>query len=102
MFVLDTNILSAIMATRPEPEAAAWIAARPMEMLFTTCMSHAEILSGLATMADGRRRRDLETAAREWRTSRGGCCHSIWQRLRPMLTCLRSAGGPDGQQQQWI
>ena len=53
MFVLDTNILSAIMATRPEPEAAAWIAAQPMEMLFTTCMSQAEIL--VRTRHHGRR-----------------------------------------------
>jgi toxin FitB len=34
------------------------------ELLFTTSLSQAEILSGLAIMPDGRRRRDLEAAAR--------------------------------------
>ena len=64
MFVLDTNILSAMMRFRPEPKVAAWIAAQPAELLFTTSLSQAEILSGLAIMADGRRRLDLEAAAR--------------------------------------
>ncbi len=34
------------------------------ELLFTTALSQAEILSGLAIMPEGRRRRDLEAAAR--------------------------------------
>jgi predicted nucleic acid-binding protein len=64
MFVLDTNVLSAIMAERPCPEVAAWIAGQPDDALFTTAISQAEILSGLAVMPDGRRRFALETAAR--------------------------------------
>ena len=36
MFVLDTNILSAIMSARPSPEVAAWIAGQPDDALFTT------------------------------------------------------------------
>ena len=35
MFVLDTNILSAIMSARPSPEVAAWIAGHPEDTLFT-------------------------------------------------------------------
>jgi predicted nucleic acid-binding protein len=64
MFVLDTNILSAIISTRPVPEVAAWIAGQPDELLFTATICQAEILSGIAILPDGRRRRDLETAAR--------------------------------------
>jgi hypothetical protein len=41
MFVLDTNILSAIMSVRPSPELAAWIAGQAEDALFTTT-----ILSG--------------------------------------------------------
>jgi hypothetical protein len=63
VFVLDTNILSDMMRLRLEPEVAAWIAAQPAELLFTTSLSQAEILSGLAIMAEGRRL-DLEAAAR--------------------------------------
>jgi toxin FitB len=63
VFILDTNILSAMMRLQLEPEVATWIAAQPAELLFTTSLSQAEILSGLAIMRDGRRR-DLEAAAR--------------------------------------
>ena len=63
MFILDTNILSAMMSLRPSPEVAAWVDGQPEELLFTTSISQAEILSGLAIMEEGRRRRDLEAAA---------------------------------------
>jgi hypothetical protein len=63
MFVLDTNILSAIMSAQPAPEVAAWIAGQPEEALFTTTICQAEILAGLAVMPEGRRRLALETAA---------------------------------------
>lgn len=64
MFVLDTNILSAMMHVRPVPEVTEWIAGQDEGRLFTTTISHAEIFSGLAVMTEGRRRRDLEEAAR--------------------------------------
>jgi toxin FitB len=64
MFVLDTNILSAIMGSRPVPEVAAWIAGQPEDLLFTATVCQAEVLSGLAVMPVGRRRLALEAAAR--------------------------------------
>ena len=64
MFVLDTNILSAIMSAQPSPEVAAWIAGQPEDALFTTTICQAEVLAGLAVMPEGRRRSALETAAR--------------------------------------
>jgi toxin FitB len=64
MFVLDTNVLSAMMRLQLEPRVAVWIAARSADLLFTTSLSQAEILSGLAIMVEGRRRLDLEAAAR--------------------------------------
>jgi predicted nucleic acid-binding protein len=64
MFVLDTNILSAMMRPQPVAEVAAWIARQPAELLFTAAVCQAEILSGLAIMPQGRRRFDLEAAAR--------------------------------------
>lgn len=63
MYVLDTNVLSAMMGPRPVPEIAAWIDSQDEDLLFTTAISQAEILSGIAIMADGRRRLDLATAA---------------------------------------
>ena len=63
MFVLDTNILSALMHSQPSPEIAEWITGQPETALFTTCVCQAEILSGLAIMPEGRRRLALEAAA---------------------------------------
>jgi toxin FitB len=64
MFVLDTNILSAMMAPTPAPEVVAFVSRQPAELLFTASICQAEILSGIAIMPEGRRRLDLEGAAR--------------------------------------
>jgi predicted nucleic acid-binding protein len=64
MFVLDTNVLSAMMAAEPVPEVATWIEGQRDDLLFTASVCQAEILSGLAIMPEGRRRLALETAAR--------------------------------------
>jgi predicted nucleic acid-binding protein len=63
MFVLDTSILSAMMKLESEPEVAKWMEGQDEALLFTTTISYAEILAGLAVMANGRRRRALEDAA---------------------------------------
>ena len=63
MFLLDTNILSAMMSPHPTPEVAAWVAAQRIDTLFTASVCQAEILSGLAILPDGRRRQALEAAA---------------------------------------
>jgi predicted nucleic acid-binding protein len=64
MFVLDTNILSAVMGSRPVPEVAAWMALQPEELLFTTSVCQAEILAGVEVLPEGRHRRILEAAAK--------------------------------------
>jgi hypothetical protein len=53
MFVLDTNILSAMMSVRLSPQLAAWIAGQPEDALFTSTICQAEILAGLAVMPEG-------------------------------------------------
>lgn len=63
MFLLDTNILSAVMASRPAPQVAGWMAAQPADRLFTAAVCQAEILSGIAVLPRGRRREALEMAA---------------------------------------
>ena len=64
MFLLDTNLLSAMMGAEPVPEVAAWLSGQPAERLFTASICQAEILSGIAILPAGRRRFDLEGAAR--------------------------------------
>jgi predicted nucleic acid-binding protein len=64
MFILDTNVLSTVIAAQPAPPVAAWMFAQPTTLLFTASVCQAEILAGIAVMAHGRRRENLETAAR--------------------------------------
>ena len=61
--VLDTNVLSELMRLAPERQVRAWLDAQDERSLFTTTVSQAEILAGIALLADGRRRRNLEAAA---------------------------------------
>src|SRR5215469_4816679 len=63
MFVLDTNVLSAMMVLKPLIEVAAGIAAQEEEQRFTTSVSRAEIASAPAIIGDGRRRHDLAATA---------------------------------------
>jgi toxin FitB len=65
MFILDTNILSAMMRLGGDPEVASWLDTQDERQLFTTAVSQAEILSGLAIMPAGRRRQAFERAAGE-------------------------------------
>jgi predicted nucleic acid-binding protein len=64
MLMLDTNMLSEIMRSEPEQKVADWIVRQPSDELFTAAVCQAEILAGLAIMPSGRRRAELEEAAR--------------------------------------
>jgi hypothetical protein len=64
MTILDTNVLSEIMATSPSEAALAWISDRRMvDPLFTTTVSMAEILYGVELLPPGKRRDRLNTEA---------------------------------------
>jgi toxin FitB len=62
MIVLDTNVLSETLRVEPADSVARWMAAQHAANLFTTAISQAEILRGLALMPSGRRRAFLEGA----------------------------------------
>jgi toxin FitB len=64
MFLLDTNVLSAMMAPIVPREVERWIAGTPLRFLYTATVCQAEILAGVAVLSEGRRRRDLHIAAR--------------------------------------
>ena len=64
MIVLDTNVLSEEMKPAPAPEVHRWLLRQNAGDLFTTAISEAEILAGVAALPDGRRKRELEAAAR--------------------------------------
>ena len=62
MIVLDTNVVSELMRTTPEPEVLAWLDDQPTSTLFVTTITEAEILTGIAILPDGGRRRGLTAA----------------------------------------
>ncbi len=63
MFILDTNVLSAVMGSSPAPAVAAWMTAQAPDQLFTVSICQAEILAGIAILPPGRRRDGLQIAA---------------------------------------
>ncbi|BAI76829.1 hypothetical protein AZL_f00690 (plasmid) [Azospirillum sp. B510] len=65
MIVLDTNVLSELMRPAPSEAVLRWIAGQPAASLFTTTVTQAEILFGLALLPEGRRRNDLLAAAEQ-------------------------------------
>ncbi len=60
MIVLDTNVISELMRPAPASEVKAWTATRPREDMAITAISMTEILSGIANLPDGKRRKALE------------------------------------------
>jgi toxin FitB len=62
VIVLDTNVLSELMRPSPSTAVARWVAAQPSSSLFTTTITQAEILYGVALLPRGRRREALEGA----------------------------------------
>jgi len=61
VIVLDTNVVSALMAG--DRTIDPWLATVRVEELYTTVMTRAEIRYGLARLSDGKRKSDLTRRA---------------------------------------
>ena len=61
--ILDTNVLSELMRQRPDPRVLHWLDTLPIDSLFTTAITEAEVRTGVAMLAAGRRRTALAAAA---------------------------------------
>ena len=59
MIVLDTNVLSEPLKTRPDLKVLAWLDAQTAETLYLSTISYAELRFGVLKMPDGKRRNDL-------------------------------------------
>jgi hypothetical protein len=62
VIVVDTNVISELVRPQPDPGVVAWVARHPSSTLFTTTITQAEILYGVAVLPTGRRRTALEAA----------------------------------------
>ncbi len=62
MILLDTNVLSEVMRSRPAPEVVAWLDAQPAGSLWTTSVTVFEVEFGLRKLEPGKRRNKLAAA----------------------------------------
>lgn len=71
-WLLDTNILSEIRRLRPEPKVVAFIVGTPLDQLYVSSVTLAELRFGIELLGEGSDRRDELT---RWLT----------QTIRPMF-----------------
>jgi hypothetical protein len=60
VILLDTNVISAVMAPAPPESVLSWLDAQPSAGLFLSTITIAEIRYGLRCLPVGRRRQTLE------------------------------------------
>jgi toxin FitB len=70
-WLLDTNILSELRRPKPEPKVLAFIAGQPLDLLYVSTATIAEIRFGIELVADASRRAELK----DW----------LAHRVRPMF-----------------
>jgi predicted nucleic acid-binding protein len=63
MIILDTNVLSELMKSQPDPAVVEWVNAQAEPELFTTSITEAEIFLGVELLSRGKRRDALLAAA---------------------------------------
>lgn len=64
MIILDTNVLSEVLRPRPHPAVVAWLQVQARSELFTTSITHGEMLYGVNVLPSGRSKAGLEDAVR--------------------------------------
>ena len=72
LWLLDTNVLSELRRPRPEQRVVAFIASQPLEALYVSIVTFAELRFGIERLPAGPQRADLT----DW----------LNQRVRPMFT----------------
>ncbi|MCH7667169.1 MAG: type II toxin-antitoxin system VapC family toxin [Acidobacteria bacterium] len=60
MILLDTNVISTIMAPSPTSQVTEWLNRQESSLLYLSTITLAEIGYGLWVLPDGKKRRDLE------------------------------------------
>ena len=55
--LVDTNVVSELIARSPDPAVGDWVAAHDLEDLFFSAVGEAELRYGAAILAAGRRRK---------------------------------------------
>lgn len=64
LLVLDTNVLSELMKAVPDERVLRWFDAHATAEFATTAINEAELLSGIALLPEGRKKRRLADATK--------------------------------------
>lgn len=64
-FLLDTNVLSELMREQPTAAVVEWFALNTQAAMYTSAITQAEILTGIALLPTGKRRTALAVAAEQ-------------------------------------
>lgn len=59
MILVDTNVISEPLRKDPAPRVVAWIDAQPIETLYLSAITVAELRFGIAALLSGKRRNQL-------------------------------------------
>ena len=62
MILLDTNVVSAVMQSRPDPTVVNWLDQQPADLIWLPSVVVFELRYGLGLLPEGTRRRALEQA----------------------------------------
>jgi len=65
MIVLDTNVISELMHSCAHPDVVAWLDELPVDEIYLTAVTAAELRYGIARLPDGRRKTDLAERVRQ-------------------------------------
>jgi predicted nucleic acid-binding protein len=60
MIVLDTNLISELLLPQPNVDVTVWLASQPLESVFTTAITQAEVLFGIRILPMEKRQLSLE------------------------------------------
>lgn len=70
-WLLDTNVLSELRKPKPEPKVVTFVAAQPLDQLYVSIVTFAEIRFGIELVSNARKRSELN----DW----------LSHKLRPMF-----------------
>ena len=65
MILLDTNVLFEQFRAKPDERVLAWLNEQPLETLYLSAMTVAEIRAGVALMPNGKRKKLLSESIEE-------------------------------------
>jgi predicted nucleic acid-binding protein len=64
VIIVDTNVISEMLRAKPSARDADWLSAQAVSSIFTTALTQAEVLYGIALLPSGRRQARLAEAIR--------------------------------------